>query len=202
MIEVRNIYKKYGNNVILDIPYFNFKSGNSYMIIGSNGSGKSTLIKCLLGINKLNSGTVNINTANIGYVPEKFYFPDFCTVGKYLESIIDLYGKNDFSLINYYCNIFNLDRSKMLSKLSKGMMQKVLIIQAIIHDSDLFIFDEPLNGLDTKSQELFFSIVNNLKNKNKTIIITTHYPEFYSSNYDYIVKLDNKKLKYESNKII
>lgn len=199
MIEIKNLMKKYNNNIILDIPYFNFKSGNSYMVIGSNGSGKSTLIKCILGINKIDNGYVNIKTKNIGYIPEKYYFPDFCTINKFLECILELYNMdNNYNLIEYYCNMFNLDKNKYLSKLSKGMMQKVLIIQSIIHNSDLFIFDEPLNGLDTKSQGLFFGIVNELKSKGKTIIITTHYPEFYNNKYDYRLKLNNKKLSYES----
>ena len=79
------------------------------------------------------------------------------------------------------------------------MMQKVLIIQALIHDAQVFIFDEPLNGLDTKSQNIFFNIIEDLKEKNKTIIITTHYPEFYINKYDYTLKLEKKKLVYENN---
>ena len=142
MIEIKNLLKKYNDNLILDIPYFNFKSGNSYMVIGSNGSGKSTLIKCILGINKIDCGYVNIKTKNIGYIPEKYYFPDFCTIKKFLECILDLYDMDrNYNLIDYYCNMFSLDKTKTLTKLSKGMMQKVLIIQSIIHNSDLYIFD-------------------------------------------------------------
>lgn len=200
MIIIKNLIKKYKNNLVLNIPYFNFKSGYSYMIIGSNGSGKSTLIKCLLGINKIDSGFIEIRTNNIGYIPEKYYFPEFCTINKFLECVIELYDlQNNHILIDYYCNKFSLDKNKSLSKLSKGMMQKVLIIQALIHDAQVFIFDEPLNGLDTKSQNIFFNIIEDLKEKNKTIIITTHYPEFYINKYDYTLKLEKKKLVYENN---
>ena len=200
MIIIKNLMKKYKNNLVLNIPYFNFKSGNSYMIIGSNGSGKSTLIKCLLGINKIDSGFIDLRTDNIGYIPEKYYFPDFCTINKFLQCILDLYDlqKNNI-LIDYYCNKFSLDKNKSISKLSKGMMQKVLIIQSLIHDAHLYIFDEPLNGLDSRSQKIFFDIVDELKEKDKTVIITTHYPEFYGNKYDYTLRIEKKKLVYENN---
>lgn len=200
MIEIKGLIKKYKNNLILDIPYFKFKSGCSYMVIGSNGSGKSTLIKCMLGINNIDCGHIGINTKNVGYVPEKYYFPDFCSVNKFLKCILELYGLEINCLqIDHYCNIFNLDKYKSLNKLSKGMLQKTLIIQSLIHNSDLFIFDEPLNGLDTHSQLKFINIIEELKSKGKTIIITTHYPEFYQNKYDYTVRLSNRNLKYESN---
>ena len=200
MIVIKNLMKKYKNNLVLNIPYFNFKSGNSYMIIGCNGSGKSTLIKCLLGINKIDSGFIDLRTDNIGYIPEKYYFPDFCSINKFLQCILDLYDlqKNNI-LIDYYCNKFSLDKNKSISKLSKGMMQKVLIIQSLIHDAHLYIFDEPLNGLDSRSQKIFFDIVDELKEKDKTVIITTHYPEFYVNKYDYTLRIEKKKLVYENN---
>lgn len=200
MIVIKNLMKKYKNNLVLNIPYFNFKSGNSYIIIGSNGSGKSTLLKCLLGINKIDSGFIDLRTNNIGYIPEKYYFPDFCTINKFLQCILNLYDlqKNNI-LIDYYCNKFSLDKNKSISKLSKGMMQKVLIIQSLIHDAHLYIFDEPLNGLDSRSQKVFFDIVDELKEKDKTVIITTHYPEFYVNKYDYTLRIEKKKLVYENN---
>ena len=78
-------------------------------------------------------------------------------------------------------------------------MQKVLIIQSLIHDAHLYIFDEPLNGLDSRSQKIFFDIVDELKEKDKTVIITTHYPEFYGNKYDYTLRIEKKKLVYENN---
>lgn len=203
MIELNKLIKKYNNNLILDIEYFRFEKGKSYMIIGNNGCGKSTLIKCILGINKINSGNIDIDTKNIGYVPEKYYFPDFCTIEKFLSSILELYSqKNKSNLINYYCNLFSINKRKNISKLSKGMSQKVLIIQALIHNPDLLIFDEPLNGLDPESQKSFLNIVDELKEAGKTIIITTHYPSFYQNNYDYFVKIYNNNLYYENYKVI
>lgn len=200
MIKVFNLIKTYKNNNVLNIDYFNFEKGKSYLLVGSNGSGKSTLLKCILGINNINNGKIEINTKNIGYIPERFYFPEFCSIEKFLNSILNIYNKMENNhLINYYCQLFSLNETIFISKLSKGMMQKVLIIQSLIHDADLFIMDEPLNGLDNYSQKLFFRIIDDLKLNNKTIIIATHYPQFYNNNYDYILKIDNKEIIYENN---
>lgn len=200
MIILKNFKKIYSKNIILDIKCFRFFKGKSYLIIGKNGSGKSTLIKCMLGINNINNGCIVLNTKNIGYIPEKYFFPEFCTVNKFLKTILDLYKKEkNIDLIDFYCERFLLDKSKLLSKLSKGMKQKVLIIQALLHDADIFIFDEPLNGLDDYSQNIFFEIIEEIKKMNKTLLITTHYPSLYGDKYDYYVKIENKGITNESN---
>lgn len=198
MIIINNFKKYYKNKLILDINQFHFNRNNSYLIVGYNGSGKSTLIKCILGINSITFGNIKVNTNNIGYVPEKYYFPEFCSIDKFLKTIMNLYQNDNYKQIDYFCDLFNIDKRKQISKLSKGMQQKVLIIQSLIHNADLFIFDEPLNGLDPSSQQLFFNIINNLKKENKTIVITTHYPRFYNNNYDYYIKIENYGLKYEN----
>ena len=198
MILIKNLKKKYKNNLILDIDSFHFEKGKSYLVVGSNGSGKSTLIKCILGINRLDCGDIKVNTNNISYIPEKYYFPDFCTIDKFLLNILSLYSLEiNKDLIDYYTSLFNIEKTRYLNKLSKGMQQKVLIIQSLIHNANLFIFDEPLNGLDVNSQNIFFDIIDKLKDGVNTVIITTHYPAFYKNKYDYIIKLNNRKLIYE-----
>lgn len=198
MILLKNVIKKYGNNLVLNINNFLFLKGKSYLLVGSNGSGKSTLIKCILGINQINEGIIEVHTNNIGYVPERCYYPEFCSIEKFLKSILLLNNITSNKMIDYYCDLFKIDKKLSLSKLSKGMNQKVLIIQALIHNATLYIFDEPLNGLDQKMQNIFFDIVNNLRKNENTVIITTHYPEFYSNKYDYYLKLENGNIVNES----
>lgn len=200
MIEIINAYKKYKNNEVFNIEYFKFNIGESYIIVGTNGSGKSTLIKCILSINNLSSGKIKLNSKNIGYVPEKYYFPEFCTIEKFLLSILELYNlKRNEKLIDYYCNLFKINKKKKISKLSKGMQQKTLIIQSLIHNADIYIFDEPLNGLDIESQKIFFKIIQGLKTKENTVLITTHYPKLYGKKYDHIIRIDKGSLINENN---
>lgn len=199
MIELNNIKKIYSNTLILDIKNFRFEREKSYLLVGSNGCGKSTLIKCILKINKLNEGIVKINCDNIGYVPERYYFPDLGTINSYLINVCKIYGiSNIENMINYYCNIFSINKDLKLNKLSKGMSQKVLIIQSVIHDAKLLIFDEPINGLDFNSQKIFFNLIKSLRNKGKTIIITTHYPSFYKDMYDYYIVMKDRGIYFEN----
>lgn len=192
MIILKDVKKIYGEKIVLDIPYYNFKKEKSYLLIGCNGSGKSTLIKCILGINSLTTGTIFVSNTNIGYIPERVISPDFLTLEDFLKNICKLYNcsfNND--LVNNYYELFSISGNIKMSKMSKGMLQKAMIIQTLIHDAELFIFDEPLNGLDKKSQFIFFDILNDLKQNKKTIIVTTHYPQFYTSNFDYVITLEN-----------
>ena len=199
MIKISKFKKYYKNNLILDISEFCFIKNKSYLIVGTNGSGKSTLIKCIMGINQPTLGEIIVKTKNIAYIPEKYYYPEFCTINQFLKSILGLYNlEHNVYLIDYYCVRLNIDKNKIISKLSKGMQQKVLIIQALIHNADLFIFDEPLNGLDNQSQKIFFEIINEIKKNNKTLIITTHYPSLYKNSYDFYVTINNKGLFCES----
>ncbi|MCI5939142.1 MAG: ABC transporter ATP-binding protein [Bacilli bacterium] len=200
MIILENLIKQYGKREILNIPFFHFEKNKTYLLIGSNGSGKSTLLKCILGINPLTKGNILINSNNIGYVPERIFSIDFLTLNDFLKVICDLYESpfNQNTVDEYYKR-FELNGDIRLNIMSKGMLQKAMIIQSLIHNATLFIFDEPLNGLDKISQNVFFQILNKLKLTNKSVIVTTHYPEFYSFAFDYIIKLDNGNIKYASN---
>lgn len=197
MITLENVIKKYGNKEVLNIPYFKFEQGKNYLLIGSNGSGKSTLIKCILGINTLTEGKIKICEKNIGYIPEKVFSADFMKVNEFFKNICSLYNcLFDDKIIANYCLMFNIPRYIKLTNMSKGMLQKVMIIQALIHNSNLYIFDEPLNGLDKASQISFLEIVNELKKSNKSIIICTHYPQFYDINFDYKITIEKGNIVY------
>lgn len=197
MIELFNIVKKYKNKLVLDFDYFHFEKGKSYLLIGSNGSGKSTLIKCILGLLEIDHGEIKVKCSKIGYVPEKIYSPDFLTIKEFLI-LINKLNNVEIDLKEDYLEKFKLNGNLKMSSLSKGMLQKTIILQAIIVNSELLIFDEPLNGLDNDSQIEFINCINELMCLGKTIIVATHYPRFYGDNFDYVVKIENGKLEYGS----
>lgn len=175
VIELINLKKIYDRTIILDINAFNFYKGGKYLLIGENGSGKSTLLKILLGLVKPNSGMIKNNYLNISYVPEKSILPDFINLKTFLKGY-------DIKKIIELAEIFDIDINKPFYKYSKGMRQKAIIIQAFITNSDVILFDEPINGLDQRSKEYFMSYVIDI---NKTIIISTHYLEQFIG-YDFI----------------
>lgn len=182
LIKLIDVKKKYKSNEVLNIDKFKFIKGESYLLIGANGSGKSTLIKIIVGLIKKYSGKVIINTSNIGYMPEKCVLPAKITIENFLKSICKIRNLEDSFIekkLKDFSKQFNLDMNKRINALSKGMLQKVSLIQTLIHTPDLYIFDEPLNGLDYNSQKEFIKMIKILIMHKKTIIIATHFEKYY-----------------------
>lgn len=195
IIKISNLTKRYGKNVVLNIDDFCFYNHNTYLLIGANGAGKSTLIKLIVGLIKATSGNIKIKTDEVAYVPEKFTFPDNITVYDFLDKLLRVKTKEKMNdKINYILEWWNIDKDKRISALSKGMKQKILIIQAILKEVDLYIFDEPLNGLDINAQTDFLTILKRLKELGKTIIVCTHYDKYYASFFDYFIYFDGGKI--------
>ncbi|MBP5550687.1 MAG: ATP-binding cassette domain-containing protein [Bacilli bacterium] len=188
IIEIDKLCKYYGKNKVLDIDYFCFLSSYTYLLIGANGAGKSTLIKLIINLIKASRGSIYVYTKYISYVPERFLFPDNIKTYDFLCTLCKVRGFGATnSDVARELEWWGIDKDKNINALSKGMKQKVLIIQAIIEDSELYIFDEPLNGLDPNSQADFIQVIKNLKRLGKTIIVCTHYDKYYASVFDYLV---------------
>lgn len=203
IIDVINLSKKYHHNIVLDKVNIYFEKGKCYMLVGSNGSGKSTFIKSLLGLTNYN-GEIKQNNIKYGYVPEKIILPLNLTINEFLKEISILKGieTNLDETINNQLLTWNLYEKKhsLIKTLSKGMMQKVSIIQSLIIDNDVYIFDEVLNGLDQNNQGVFFDCIAELKRRGKTIIISTHYPKEYLQIVDLVYLVNDRKIKeYDKN---
>lgn len=177
-IEITNLNKKYGkNHVIKDLNLY-ITNQKFNFITGTNGVGKSTLIKCINGLINY-QGYINNNEYSISYCPEKVNLPDFITLKNFLL-LLGKANKIPLSRLNekveYYLKTFSvLEYTKTpIIKLSQGTKQKILLIQSFLKDADVYIFDEPLTGLDETSQSLFFNELKKLKEENKLILIITH----------------------------
>lgn len=199
IISIKDLKKKFGKNIIFDNLSIDIMSGQCYLFIGENGSGKSTLFKCLIGLSKIDSGEINMGNIKIGYVPEKLIMPNEMTVKEFLYCFGELKGVEIIELDNIIDNelkkwgIFE-KKNRKIGSLSKGMIQKILIIQAVLDNPDLIVFDEVLNGLDRCSQKVLFSNVKQYKETGKTIIIASHYPKEYLEVVDEIYELNGKKV--------
>lgn len=194
-IKLLNIYKSYKQKVILNDISIDFEVGKCYLILGENGSGKSTLLKIITKMIYPNKGEVKLNDNKIGYVPDKVILPLNISIKKFLYSFTLLKKSSlvkTIMLMKYF-DIYE-ERNKLIKNLSKGMAQKILIIQAFTGDSDVLIFDEALNGLDVNMQNKLIELIKEEKSKNKIIIITSHYPYFYDQLVDVKVTISNGKI--------
>lgn len=184
---ISNLSKSYGKNEVFKNVNFVFESKYYNFLIGENGSGKSTLIKCIL--NEINyEGIIDRKDYTFSYAPEKILLPDYITLGNFLSLLLlnkIKKMKNLNEMVDYYLDIFNIKKykNKQIYELSKGTKQKIILIQTLMAYTDVYIFDEPLSGLDEISRNNFLEELKKLKKQSKIIIISTHHLKQYKFRY-------------------
>jgi ABC-2 type transport system ATP-binding protein len=190
MLEVRGLTKKYRNRAVVDHVTFSVPPGAVTGYLGPNGSGKSTTVKMLAGLLPATSGQILWDGCDIrhdligfkrrlGYVPEEAYVYPHLTGLEHLQLIGRLRQLPERLVdrkANELLRLFWLweSRHASISSYSKGMKQRVLIAGALLHDPDLLIFDEPLNGLDVASALLLHELIAELARQDKTILYISH----------------------------
>ncbi|WP_340075166.1 ABC transporter ATP-binding protein [Leptobacterium sp. I13] len=207
MINIHNLHKKFGKNNVLSGVDLEIKKAGVFTVLGPNGSGKTTLIKSILGMVIPNKGTIKIldeTTKNswayrqkIDYLPQIANFPNNLKVNELIMMIKDLRGKDsqDAHLIDVFKLTPFLD--KKLGNLSGGTKQKVNIVLAFMFDSPLIILDEPTSGLDPISLIHLKELIQQQKEKGKTILITSHIMSFVEEVSDEIVFLLEGKIYFK-----
>ncbi|WP_246494295.1 ATP-binding cassette domain-containing protein [Lysinibacillus agricola] len=159
IMEIQNISKQYRGKKILENATFSICANQIIALVGKNGSGKSTLLKIIAELVEADSGSIvkHRQTLKIGYVPEVTPSHILFTPEEYLYHMGRIRGMPKEQLqqkINDLLELFHLQdaRNIRIDNFSKGMKHKVLIMQAMLEDTDLLILDEPLSGLDPKAQ--------------------------------------------------
>ena len=176
---LQNVSKKYNGKIILNNLNKNFSQGQSIAFVGHNGCGKSTLLKILAKLVAPTSGKVIYKKPLLfHYIPEKS-FPLSLNSRQYLTHMGGLDGleKNEIkSKIECFANDFFLTDllDVPMKTLSKGTLQKVIVIQALLKTPDILLLDEPLSGQDSASQKVFIHKINQLREKNVTIFMSCH----------------------------
>ncbi len=167
---------------------FHAREGEVLGFLGPNGAGKTTTIKVILGLIRANAGSVAIfdrqpgdasAMARIGYLPEMPYFYPHLSLSEFLGFCGSMSGVARADLpgrIDRVAEMVDLTphREKRLRTFSKGMLQRAGLAQAILHDPDLFILDEPFSGLDPIGRKMVRDILVDLKKRGKTIFFSSH----------------------------
>lgn len=189
MLEIKNVNKKYKNNIALNNINLLIGKNKIVGILGQNGAGKTTLMDIICACRVSDSGSVSINNIELASNPDKYK-----TMVSYMPECVPLY--NDFTIIEYLrfvagirkvcskdtpthleevmriCNIFDV-RYRLIANISKGYKQRVGIAQALVGNSDLLVLDEPTVGLDPKQIVDILDLIKKLS-KDHTILISSH----------------------------
>jgi ABC-2 type transport system ATP-binding protein len=162
--------------------------GEVFGFLGPNGAGKSTTIKVLMGLIKPTAGNVQImgistsshlSRKRIGYLPENPSFYDYLNAREYLAFVGKTFGMHETVIRNMIeTNLKLLDlweaRDRPIRAYSKGMIQRLGLAQALIHDPDVYVLDEPMSGLDPIGRALIKEVILKLRTAGKCVFFSTH----------------------------
>jgi len=202
ILEANNILKTYPGLRAVDDVSLAIEHGVCFGLLGPNGAGKTTLIEIMEGIRPFDSGTILYKDAPVdgkfrleaGIQFQVTSLQEFLTVRETLKLFRDLYPKTmDLDEVVKLCSLEEfLDRDTR--KLSGGQRQRLLMALAIINDPEVLFLDEPTTGLDPQSRRNFWDLINLVKSRNKTIVLTTHYMDEAYTLCDEIAIMDHGKL--------
>lgn len=186
MIHLQQVSKKYGEKQVLKDITQSFTAGSAIAFVGHNGCGKSTLLKVLSGLVRPTRGTVRYDRPLLfHYVPEKFPVTHL-TAEQYLMHMGMIDGVPQARLseeLRKLAEDFHMAQhlQSRMSALSKGTLQKVGVIQALLVMPDVLLLDEPLSGQDVDAQKVFIEKVNDLRGRGITLFMSCHEPELVAA---------------------
>jgi len=207
ILEIRNLFKNYGNVVAIENVSFKIKKGDFFCLLGQNGAGKSTIINIISGILKSNSGMVYINNESdsqhirekIGVVYQNNVLDAELTVKQNLMIRGSLYLKSRLDIKTRYNELvkeFDLNHleNRKYKTLSGGQKRKIELIRALFSRPEILLLDEPTTGLDPETRREVWKSILKLKTRDElTIFLTTHYLE-ETEDSDHIIMIHKGKI--------
>ena len=202
LLECKNVTKKLDKKVVLDNINLKIEKGKIYGLLGKNGVGKSTLIKLINDLLTIDEREILFNDKPIGvfskshisYLPERTYLDKDMKVESVIKYFEEFY--EDFNTKKAYKLLkdLDLDKDKKISKMSKGMQEKLQLILVMSREADLYILDEPLGGVDPATRDYILdTILSNFK-EGSSVIISTHLISDIERILDNVIFIDKGKI--------
>lgn len=182
LLEIKNLNKKYDKKYVLKDVDLKITSGKIIGLLGKNGAGKTTLIKLINDLLTPTSGKIFVKGNNIGveskkvisYLPERTYLNKQMKVSEVIEYFKDFYDDFDDKKARKLLKDLDLDTNSRLTKMSKGMQEKVQLVLVMSRKADLYILDEPLGGVDPATRDYILDTILSNFNEKASVIISTH----------------------------
>ena len=202
LLECIHLSKEFDNKKILNDINFKIRRGKIVGLLGKNGTGKSTLIKLINDLLTPTSGEILINGKNpgveskriISYLPERSYLDKGMLVKDVIKFFSAFYEDFDSEKAYKLLNVLELDKDMKLTKMSKGMQEKVQLILVMSRKADLYILDEPLGGVDPATRDYILDIILSNFNEGASVIISTHLIADIERILDEVIFIDKGKI--------
>jgi ABC-2 type transport system ATP-binding protein len=205
MIEVRDLKKRYGSKQAVDGVSFDVKKGEIFGILGPNGAGKTTTLEMMETLRPIDSGTViidGIDVANnpnaikhiIGVQPQSPAFQDKTTLLEVIDMFAAAYGEK-VDAMQFLRDVDLEDKAKSyVENLSGGQKQRLSITTALVHGPKVFFLDEPTTGLDPQARRHLWDLIEHVRDKGISVIMTTHYMDEAEVLCDRIAVMDSGRI--------
>ena len=184
-IEIKNLTVAYGENIALEDFNLDVEIGSLMALVGPNGAGKSTLIKTILKFLKQITGEIKINGKNLAYVPQRNSVDwDFPT------TLFDVVEMGCYGRVGLFKRVNKEEKAKVLkaieqvgmldfkdrqiSELSGGQQQRTFIARALVQEADIYLMDEPFQGVDSTTEKSIVDILKKLKSDGRTLLVVHH----------------------------
>ena len=185
VVDARGVTKSFGRTVALAGLDLQVARGEVHGFLGPNGAGKTTTLRILLGLLRIDGGTVRLLGGDpwrdattlhrrLAYVPGDVSLWPNLSGGEVIDLLSRLQGGHDTTRRDRYLDLFDLDPTKKCRAYSRGNRQKVALISALATDADLYLFDEPTAGLDPLKEAAFRTCVQELRGEGRTVLLSSH----------------------------
>lgn len=185
MITLNDLTKDYGKGRGVFDLNLDIKKGEVFGLVGKNGAGKTTTMRLLMGFLKPDRGTAIIDELDtwkdaskvkklVGYVPGEIAFPDAKYGTSFLKMQLELLKNNQNDYVNELIQLFKIDTTADLKRMSKGMKQKMALVCAFMTKPPVLLLDEPTTGLDPVMRDAFINLIKKVKANGTTIIMSSH----------------------------
>lgn len=206
VLEVKNVDKSFDNKKIIDNVSFAVKKNEIVGLLGKNGSGKTTIIKMINDLLTIDKGEILINGEKIGvssksqisYLPERTYLDRSKTVLQVFDYFEDFYPDFDRKKAEKLLKDLDLDLNQKLSKMSKGMKEKVQLVLVMSRKASLYILDEPLGGVDPSTRDYILQTILSNFEDDSSLLITTHLIADVEKILDRVIFIDKGEIILDS----
>lgn len=202
LLECRHLSKKYGNKEVLKDINLKIPKGKIIGLLGKNGMGKTTLIKLANDLLTPSEGEILINGKKpgveskkiISYLPERTYLDKTMKVSQVLKFFEEFYEDFDLKKAQKLLQDLSIEEDLKISKMSKGMQEKLQLVLVISRSCELYILDEPLGGVDPATRDYILDTILSNFNEGASLIISTHLISDIERILDEVIFIDKGKI--------